>query len=348
MRPNSDFSQEIQAHIRLEADRLMQNGMSEDEALKAARRAFGNVVGAEEKFYDSRRWLWFDSLRLDVRLAFRLLWKTPGWTAVAVLTVALGIGATAAIFNIVNTVLLRPLPFGHPRQLYALSQSTRFGDSGLAPDYFTMRENLRGTNIVDMAAYDSAGVNWTSDDRAERLVAANVTASFFPTLEVQPVLGRVFRPEEDRPGADKVAILSYSLWRRRFNGDPAIVGRRIRLDREGTLVAGVMPPSFDFPRGSDLWQPIALNEAQQRQRKAMRIVNMVARADSQATPALLHQEFDALLDIAKREYPKQTPGPSRAYANSFVDALRASVKPLQEQLTGKLRPALLVFSGAVG
>jgi putative ABC transport system permease protein len=349
MRPNSDFSDEIQAHIRLEADRLVENGMGEEEALKAAMRAFGNIMQAEEKFYDSRRWIGLDSLRLDLRLAIRLLWKTPGWTAVAVLTVALGIGATAAIFSIVNTVLLRSLPFSHPEQLYAVVESTKFGDEGLAPDYFTMRENLHGklgSSIVDMAAFDNSGVNWTNSDHAERLVAGNVTASFFPTLGVQPILGRVFLPEEDRPGADKAVILSYRLWRQRFNGDSSIIGQRIRLDREAVLVVGVMPATFDF-QSADLWRPFALDEAQQRQRKAMRIVNMIARVDAHASPLLVHQELDAIMAVAKREYPVQTPK-SKGYPGSFVDALHVSSKPLQEQLTGKLRPALLVFSGSVG
>ncbi len=348
-RPDHDFSDEIQAHIRLEADRLREQGMSEEQALATARRAFGNVTGAEERFHESRRWLFWDAMRLDLRFAVRLLRKTPGWTAVAALTVALGIGATAAIFSIVNTVLLRPLPFAHPEQLYAVTESTRFGDNGLAPDYFVMRENMHkiGSSIVDMAAFDSSGVNWTTGDRAERLVAGNVTASFFPTLRVQPLLGRVFLPEEDRPGAGNAVILSYRLWRQRFNSDPKIVGQRIRLDREAALVVGVMPAAFEF-QGCDLWRPSALDEAQQRQRKAMRIVTMVVRADAQSPAVLVNQELDALLAVAKREYPVMQGPKSKGYPKNFLDALRVSAKPLQEQLTGKLRPALLVFSGAVG
>src|SRR5579872_3209959 len=121
--PRIDFTDEIAAHIRLEADRYRERGMSEEEALAAARRAFGNVTKTQEQFYESRRWLWFDALRQDLRHAVRLLVKTPGWTAVAALTVALGIGATAAIFSIVYTVLLRPLPFPHSGQLYTVSEA---------------------------------------------------------------------------------------------------------------------------------------------------------------------------------------------------------------------------------
>src|ERR1700733_12274025 len=128
-RPQDDFSAEIDAHIRLEADRLRERGMTEEQAIAAARRSFGNVTASRERFYESRRWLWYDWLKQDVRLGLRLLAKTPGWAAGAAGTVALGIGAATAIFSIVDTVLLRPLPFAHPRQLYSVSEGTAmFGD----------------------------------------------------------------------------------------------------------------------------------------------------------------------------------------------------------------------------
>ena len=292
-RKEIDFSAEIEAHIRLEADRYRAAGMSEREALAAARRKFGNVTKTRERFYESRRWLWWDDLRQDLRFALRLLAKTPGWTAVAVLTVALGIGATAAIFSIVNTVLLRPLPFPHSGQLYAVTEARKSAEFGFAFDYFTMRENLRGdygSSIQEMAAYDSAGVNWTGGDRAERLVAGQVTASFFPTLQAQPLYGRTFRPEEDRPGADKVVLLSYGLWQRRFGGDQAIVGQQIRLDRTAALVIGVMPRWFDFPQAADLWIPLALDDAG----KNSRLLEIIARASGPATNADVNQELERL------------------------------------------------------
>jgi putative ABC transport system permease protein len=349
MRRNSDdFRSEIEAHIRIEADRDRERGLSEDDALAAARRAFGNVTNVEERFFESKRLLWWDNLTQDVRICLRLLAKTPAWTVVAVLTVALGIGATAAIFSVVNAALLRPLPFPKPNQLYAVVETIKFGQKGLAPDYFTMRENLHGSygsSIQEMAAYDSAGVNWTGEDRAERFVAGAVTASFFPILQVQPLYGRTFLPEEDRPDVEKVTVLSYSLWQRRFGGDPSIVGRRIRLDRSPSLVVGIMPPSFDFPKGSELWVPLAMNEVEQRQRKNMAIVGILARSSATATATQVNLELEALMGVVRNEYPQ---GPNvRGFAKDFVQSLRASATPLQERLIGNDRPAILVFSGAV-
>lgn len=342
-RSGADFSAEVEAHLRLEADRYRAQGMSEEEALAAARRAFGNLTRTEERFFESRRWLWCDSLRQDLRVAVRLLRSTPAWTVVAALTVALGIGAAAAMFSIVNAVLLRPLPFPHPGQLYSIVETTKFGAMGLAPDYFTIRENeRRGTSAIqDMGAFDTRGVNWTGADRAERLVAGRVTASLFSTLQVQPLYGRTFRPEEDKPGADKAVLLSYSLWQRRFGGDRAIVGRKIRLDRESAQVIGIMPRWFDFPQGSDLWVPLALDEAQQRQRKAMLIVDMVARASPAATTSAIDQELNRLTAVVSNEYPESYKQEGFLKTFSFVS------QPLQQHLTGNMRPALLVFSGAV-
>ena len=345
-RKHSDFAAEIEAHIKIEADRLRRQGLSEAEALAAAQREFGNIAAAEERFYESRRWLFWDHLVQDLRLAARQLAKTPGWTAVAALTVALGIGATAAIFSTVNAVLLRPLPFPQPRQLYGVTETTNFGETTLAPDYFTMRENLRGAStqsIAEMAAYDTdgAGVNWAGADHPERLTSGRVSASFFPTLQVQPLYGRTFLPEEDRPGAEHVVILSYRLWQNKFGGDPAIVGRTIRLDREPAQVIGIMPRWLDFPKGSELWQPLALNEAEQRQRRTMHGVEIVARANPKVTAAELGTEIERLSRIVKNEYPHQYAG------TGFLEGLHIDALPFQERLTGSVRPALLVFTGAV-
>ena len=350
MRGSADFSAEVEAHIRIEAERNRERGMSEEEALAAARRAFGNVTKTQERFHESRcRPLW-ENLRQDLRLAVRLLAKTPGWTAVAALTVALGIGATAAIFSIVNAVVLRPLPFPRPDQLYSVVEligRPRLEGAAVAGDYFTMRENLRHASnpdpgIADMAAYDTGSINWNGADGAEQLTAGMVSASFFPVLQAQPLYGRTFRPEEDRREADNVVVLSYGLWLRKFGGDPNIVGRTVRLNREPVNVIGVMPRSFDFPKRSELWLPSGLDEAEERTRKFMGVVNIVARADSGAQLPQVNAELEQLTGVVYNEYP------SRMHANGFTEGMRIYARPLQESLTGNVRPALAVFAGAVG
>ena len=271
----------------------------------------------------------------------RFLAKAPQWTATVTLTAALGIGATVAIFSIVNAVLLRPLPFPHPKQLYWISEllGRVKEEVSSAGDYFTMRQNSRA--FSDMAAYGSgAGVSWSGVDRPEQWDATEVTASFFPLLGVQPLRGRVIRADEDRPGGNRVAVLSYGLWQRRFGGDPGIVGKTIRLDRNPTLVIGIMPRRFDFPKGTELWIPLALNETQERARMMMRIVNIVARAKPGADDAQVESELVRLKSIVENEYPTQYRG--------FIEGMRILSMPLQQKLVGRVRPAILAFAGAVG
>jgi hypothetical protein len=191
----------------------------------------------------------------DIRLTLRLLAKSPFWTAMVALTAALGIGATAAIFSIVNAVLLQPLPFPQPKQLYSIVEllGRVKQEVAVAGDYFTIRENNR--TFSDMTAFGGGSVNWTGIDRPEQLTAVPVTASFFRLFGVRPLHGRVFRKEEDVPGANRVVVLSYALWQRRFGGDPTIIGQTIRLDRNPTLVIGIMPRAFDFPKARSCGRP---------------------------------------------------------------------------------------------
>lgn len=179
----------------------------------------------------------WDHLRQDIRYAIRLLARTPSWTALAALTVALGISSTATMFSIVNAVLLRPLPFQQSHQLYWVGERLFHftQEMAFAGDYFTMREQKQA--FSQMAAFNTTGVNWTGTNQTgtnqpEQLTASYVTASFFSLLGVAPFRGRMFRADEDAPGANPAVVLSYALWQRRFGGDAAMVGKTIRLDRQ--------------------------------------------------------------------------------------------------------------------
>ena len=168
------------------------------------------------------------------------------------------------MFSIANAVLLRPLPFSHPHQLYWIGELLfNFKQEfAIAGDYFAMREQTQA--FCEMAAFNTVGVNWTGTDRPEQLTVSHVTDSFFSLLGVPPLRGRVFRADEDLPGANLAVVLSYALWQRRFGSDPSILGKTIRLDRESALVVGIMPRRFDFPKGTELWMPFRMDKIEQR------------------------------------------------------------------------------------
>src|SRR5436853_5226041 len=207
----------------------------------------------------------------DLRYGARILAKSPGFTAIAVIALALGIGANTAIFSVVNTVLLRPLPYKDPEQLVMVwEENSKQGypqDTPAAANYVDWRDQNHVFGA--MAAMTEISFNLTGVGDPERIDGQRVSASLFPLLGVEPQLGRAFRPEEDQPGANQVVVMSYGLWQRRFGADPGIIGKPINLNGKTFTVVGVMPKTFQFPtRNDQLWIPIAFdaNEAGHRGR----------------------------------------------------------------------------------
>src|SRR5215216_3934656 len=202
-----------------------------------------------------------DTLIKDIRYGIRGLLKRPGFTVIALITLALGIGANTAIFSVVNAVLLRPLPFQNPEQLAIVWEDATFAgfprNTPAPANYVDWK--TQNQSFVDMAASHETSFNLTGDGEPERVAAYSVTANFFPLLGVQPLLGRSFLAEEDRSGANKVVVLSYSLWQSRYGGDRSIINREILLNGEKHAVVGVMPASFQFfEKDARLWIPIAM------------------------------------------------------------------------------------------
>jgi hypothetical protein len=195
----------------------------------------------------------FADLLQDLRYAARILWKNPGFTAVAVIALALGIGANTAIFSVVNTVLLRPLPYNTPEQLVMVwEDSSRHGypqDTPAAANFVDWRD--QNSVFSGMAAIEDSTFNLTGVGEPERLKGREVSTNLFPLLGVDPQIGRVFAASEDQPGAHRVVLLSHRLWQRRFGGDPSIVGKVLTLNDEGYTVVGVMPARFQFPANDD-------------------------------------------------------------------------------------------------
>src|SRR5580765_2788314 len=234
-RKANDFSAEIEAHIQLETERLREQGLSEDEARTAARRAFGNVTRAQERFYESSPWFWWDHLPQDVRFGCRVLRKSPGFAAVVVLTLALGIGANTAIFSLINAVALRSLPVPNPQQLFLFqwkaareprvnffvryagcpSGSGRYLASPTACSFsYPMFEQIRSKEDVFSGVFSfvSTAAAVRLDHHVERLPGMYVSGDFFSTLGVRPAIGRSLNPNDDLSGAEPVIVLSYRYW----------------------------------------------------------------------------------------------------------------------------------------
>src|SRR5829696_7810376 len=275
-----------------------------------------------------------DSLLQDLRYAVRSLLRRPGFAAVVVLTLALGIGANTAIFSVVNAVLLRPLPYADPERLVMVwGRYADFGRTSTSlPDFVDWKAGA--TSFVQMAARHNAVFNLTGDGEPEQLTADRVTANFFPTLGVRPQLGRAFLPEEEKVGGDDdVVVLSHGLWQRRFGGDPRIVGREVTLSGRPFTVIGVAPRDFRFLRDVDLWAPARMDTVGQRRAEYLTVFG---RLKPGVTVQQAGAELAGVLKRLAEQYPETNA------------TLQSEVVAMKDDLVGDVRPALLVFSGAVG
>src|SRR5580698_5749427 len=257
-RNSTDFRHEIESHIDLERDRLIQQGLSPADAQAAARRTFGNVLQTEERFYESGRWLWWDNFRQDVRFGIRMLVRNPGFTVTVILTLALSIGANTAIFSLVNALLLKSLPYAHPEKLAAIYGKTTGADA------YDMRRSIDGEQwellrdgvpslLSAVSAGITSGLNLQAGSHAQYLHAGRVSAHYFDVLAVHPLLGRNFSEDEDRPHGPKTAVLSYALWRTAFNANPQIIGQAALLKGEPYTIVGILPEHATTPLNADIY-----------------------------------------------------------------------------------------------
>ena len=338
-----EFSEEIHQHLGEKVEELVAGGMPRKDAESAARRAFGNVMLVEEEGRETWRWGFLEDFFTDVRFGLRTLRKAPGFTAVAVVILALGIGGNAAIFSIVDSVLLRPLPYRDASRLVWVSNQvlTQHASVVLAANYFGW---LRLNHVFEDAAAYQAGqtLTLTGANEPEQLRTARVTYNFLDVLGVSPRIGRSFRTEEDRPGVAHVVLLTDGLWRRNFSGSAAILGHPIALDGEPYTVVGVLPPEFEFLDNSraDVIVPAALENYEMAIDKPMRVVNVVARLRVGITPRGAAADIDGVNQQLWAGYP--------APLAKMLQGARAQVVTLRERLVGNVRPAILVLLIAVG
>jgi predicted permease len=305
--------------------------MTAEAARQDARRRFGNRMLAKERTREMDIIVSIETIGQDLRYALRGLRKNPSFTTVAVLALALGIGANTAVFTVVNGVLLRPLPFPEAERLFLISckpQHTTFGP-GLSDGHYLefQRQNQAFERI---ATFGQNSVTLTGAGDALRLPVAMVTPSFLPVLRLNPVIGRVFLPEEDQPDRNGVALLSDKLWRSRFGADPNILGKTIKLDGAARKVIGVMPPSFTFPFDSELWLPMAVGDDPHN--------SFFRPVAGRLKPGVSAQQAQAELQAFAEHIPKST---------DDKNGLASEILPLKDLLTSKIRKSLLIFMGAV-
>jgi len=328
-----DLDEDIREHIAMETQDNIEGGMSPEDARYAALRKFGNVTRVKEDTRAVWSMVWLEGLLQDIRYGLRMLYKDPGFTAAAIIALALGIGANTALFSVVNGVLLRPLPYRDPNGLAVISllnSQTREIFPLCDADFLDWR--AQNQSFTAVTAFFHNRFNLTGSGRPEQMFGDMVTADFFSILDVPPVLGRTFLPNEDRRGSPNVAILSYRLWQNRYGSNPNVIGQGIVLNGSTYTVIGVMPPRFLSSPETQLWTNLVIDPPSRRGPYYL-------TGEGRLKPGVtLDQARAELATIAQRIH-QLNPGTN---ANMTIRAV-----PLEEAIVGDVRPALLVLLGAV-
>jgi putative ABC transport system permease protein len=333
-RVEAELDEEVRMHLEMLVEENVRAGMTGEEARRAARMELGGVDQVKERVHERQIGNWAHSVVADCRYAVRQLRKSPGFSAVAVLTLALSIGANTAVFSVVNGVLLRPMPFFEPDRLFLISYSAQHGPFEREPS-LTDRQYLgfrdQNQTFESVAAFANSGANLTGAGDPVRIPSASVTTSFFRTLRTEPVLGRGFLADEDQAGRDNVVVISDKLWKERLAADPQILGKKIKLNGINRTVVGVMVGGFYFPNNAEVWLPLAVrvdpNNSFARP--------VVGRLKAGASQQLAQVELEAFVKSLPLD-----PGENR---NEWL----AQVVPLKELLVANVRESLLIFAGAV-
>jgi predicted permease len=338
-----ELKREITSHIALLEDDFRRQGMSQDEASVAARRAYGGVEQAKQLHRNERSILWLEQTGQNLRFAFRQLRKSPGFTFTVILTLALGIGATTAIFSLVDGILLRPLSFSQPDRLVLLGDHLASGlDFGVTAREIATYSKATSA-FSSLGGYAPRTYEVSGNATPEVVHAARLSAGVFPTLGVQPIIGRVFtRQEED--AAQPLAVISYALWLNRYHRDPHIVGTSIVLNRKTYSVIGVMPRSFQFPLlagqldQAQLWVPISLGPDELSDAAAGNWgYHMVGRLKDGVSLSQAIQDVDRVAQQIMRDFP----------AGISAIHIRGDVTPLREHVVESAQPLLRTLFLAV-
>jgi putative ABC transport system permease protein len=332
-----DLAVSIQEHLDERTDELIDDGMSHEEAAQKARREFGNVTQVTERSREAWQWPTLESIWADVRFALHQLRKSPGFAVTAILTLALGVGATTAIFSVVKAVLLAPLPYKDAERIVAVwTANAARGDHGhpsTAADFAVWKQ--RSGVFEDLApSYDDEHT-LTGQGAPQLLIGYAVSANYLRILGVQPQLGRLYTDQEDRSGGPHVALLSDHLWRTTFHSDAAILGKAITLDGTPYSVLGVMPRSFDYPTTVQIWTPAAMAPSAFDD-----FDHTYVRILGRLKPGIALAQAQQTLNTLEAQVAAQHPGTDSGN--------RVVLVPLREQLVGDIRKPLWLLMAAVG
>jgi putative ABC transport system permease protein len=333
-----ELDDELRFHLERQIEVNVGMGMSREEARTAALRSFGGVEQTREACRDERGVRLIEDLGSDLHYGLRVLRSSPGFTAVAVATLALGVGASTAVFSVVNGVLLRRLPFPGSEQIVTLWNTyPKLGsekEEVSPPDFCDWRAQNHSFN--QLAAYERFFYVLTGDPAPVRLRASRVSGDFFAAMGVKPLLGRPLLPADDHEGAQHVVVLSHRLWASRFGADPSVVGRTVTLTGIPHTVVGVMPAGFEFPYQAELWSPLAYEPPFEPSLRRSTWLRTVARLEPGVTTSQARADMSSIARRLEERYPDTNEGRN------------VLVVSLHEATVGNVRPALLVLLGAVG
>jgi len=359
---DKERARELETYLEIETDENIARGMPPENARYAAQRKLGNPTRIREEIYRMNSLGWLETLWQDLRYALRQLQRSPGFTAVAVLTLALGLAAVNTIFALVETILLRPLHYPRSERIFAVYQQLPTLSSGPVPVTLGELQRWGQTGLFERAAAvdatDAPDCTLLGNGRAERLSGVSVTPDFFRVFGVQPFLGRGFEASDATPGHDNVIVLSYLLWKRSFGGDPHVVGQSIRMSEGPMTVIGVMPPRFDFPRLADLrtiwdsvpeqtefWAPLTITQKLVQQGNFN--YGLVGRLKDGVTPQRAAEQFRASAVQLFRDEVMRQPAYRSVY-DQIMATLAVHVVSLRKTMSGGVSDGLWMLLAAVG
>ena len=344
-----DLEEEMRLHLELRQREKIAAGLTPDEASAAARRRFGNTTYLREESHIAWGWEWLEHLAQDLRYGARMLRKSPSFTAIAILTIALGVGATTAIFSVVDATLLRPLPYPQPEQLVSIQDDlpgSGARDVGMSQPEWQDLQNSGMFEYVSPTWFDENNLIGSSHPQRVRVLI--VAPNYFALLGVKPQLGRTFNPLDHSPGFLEEIVVSDGLWKRAFGGDPGVLDKTVRMDTDLYRIVGVMPPAFDAPgrigeeRNIEVWAATSFYgtpSPDHPPRNPRNLPTAIARLKPGMTLASAQSRVDALVAAVQKEFPQDYP---------LEAGWRVRLLPLKERVVGSIRQSLLLLFGAVG